>query len=96
MKKKDLPKTEQELTNDFNNTELGKKYLKPVKICTIILIIALIPYIYTILDQAFKISKLDDDLVELIDGLFNIILIISVLFDARYYGALAQYKEDRK
>ena len=42
MKKKDLPKTDIEITNDFNNTELGKKYLKPVKICTIILIIALI------------------------------------------------------
>ena len=89
-------KTDSELTNEFNETKLGKKFYKPVIIMTIVLVIALIPYIYSILDSRLNWNTLDEDVSSIISGLFIIILIISVMLDAYYYGALEQFKTDKK
>ena len=85
-----------EITKEFNNTELGKKYRKAVIIVNIILFIVVGVEIYSFIDGAFDINNFSEEIRNDISLISTNVLLISLIFDARYYGALAQYKEDRK
>lgn len=85
-----------EITKEFNETKLGKKYYKSTIIANIIFLLALGVEIYSFIDGAFEINYFSEEIRDVISTIFTYIMLISLIFDARYFGAFAQYKENRK
>ncbi len=85
-----------EKRKEFDKTKLGKKYRKAALIANIIFALVFCVELYSLIDEIFEINKFNEEIRDGINVISTNVLLISLIFDARYYGALSQYMEDRK